>query len=178
MSHGWAEEAAGVWWALPLFGMEAGKCGKRQRIEKRLGMSWRRHLNTLELSSSLKSVDLNWILPNWVLILFSVFTFAEYIVTGISPGIWCCTTLNILRNQFPGISAWVPNVSGMFWPESLCVSLSHLLNRNNNLLSSYGVLLKEMNIVKHSYAILTRALEKLTGKLAIVTSKQVLNSMW
>lgn len=137
------------------------KCSKRQRIEKKMGHLMAKaseycrtpiqsYRSWFKLNSSQLAINF---------ILFSAFLFAEYIVSGISSDIWCCTTLNMLRNQFPDISVWVPNVSRMFWPESLRVSVSHLLNRNNNILSSYGVLLKEINDVNHSYAILIRALE-------------------
>ncbi|PKU41953.1 hypothetical protein llap_7742 [Limosa lapponica baueri] len=65
-------------------------------------------------------------------------------------------------------------------PDALCLIASQQKQRgafaasdvrNNNILLSYGVLLKEINIVKHSYAMLIKALEKLMRKSAIVSSK-------
>lgn len=147
------------------------KCRKRQRTGKKMG-----HLMAKASEYCKALIQSSQLAINFIL--FSAFPFAEYIVSGISPDIWCSTMLNMLRNQFPDISVWVPNVSRMFWPESLCVSVSHLLNRHSNILSSYRVLLKEINIVKHSYAMLIKALEKLTRKSAIVSSKQVLDTLW
>lgn len=157
-----------------------GEHSKRQRIEKKM---WDLMVQASEscktfIQSQTSQFELNSSQLAINFILLAVFPFAEYTASAISPDIWRCTTLNILRNQFPGISVWGPVSSRMFWPESLCVSVSHLLNKNNNILSSYRVLLGEMRVVKHSYAILIRALEKLTRKLAIVSCKEVWSSMW
>lgn len=174
MSQSWGEEEVDVWQTLPAFAVEAGGGhSKRQRVERKMwdlmvqaSESFKTSIQSqsgrFELNSSQLAINF---------ILLSVFPFADYTASAISPDIWCCTMLNILRNQFPDISVWGPNSSRMFWPESLCVSVSHLLNKNNNILSSYRVLLGGTRVVKHPYAILIRALEKLTRKVAIVSSK-------
>lgn len=156
------------------------KHSKRQRTEKK---TWNIMVQASESCKTFIQSQRSQFEPNSSqlainFILLSLLPFAEYTASAISPDIWWCTMLNILRNQFPDISVWGLNSSRMFWPESLCVSVSHLLNKNNNILSSYRVLLGETRAVKHSYAILIRALEKLTRKLAVVSSKQVWSCMW